>query len=119
MIGIPAFLLSTFLFLFSEELILLILGKQYLNSIQILKWLAFLPFIIFLSNVFGIQFMLGQGFDSEFRKIIFIGALFNLLLLIILVPIYGAVGTAVSMFITEIVITFLTFIFFILHKNEI
>lgn len=118
-IGIPAFLLSTFLFLFSEELILLILGKQYLNSIQILKWLAFLPFIIFLSNVFGIQFMLGQGFDSEFRKIIFIGALFNLLLLIILVPIYGAVGTAVSMFITEIVITFLTFIFFILHKNEI
>lgn len=118
-IGIPAFLLSTFLFLFSEELILLILGKQYLNSIQILKWLAFLPFIIFLSNVFGIQFMLGQGFDSEFRKIIFIGAALNLILLITLVPIYGAEGTAASMLCTEIVITLLTLIFFIRHKNEI
>lgn len=118
-IGIPAFLLSTFLFLFSEELILIILGKQYLNSIQILKWLAFLPFIIFLSNVFGIQFMLGQGFDSEFRKIIFIGAALNLILLITLVPIYGAEGTAASMLCTEIIITLLTLIFFIRHNNEI
>lgn len=118
-IGIPAFLFSTFLFLFSEELILLILGKQYLNSVQILKWLAFLPFIIFLSNVFGIQFMLGQGFDSEFRKIIFIGAALNLILLITLVPLYGAEGTAASMLCTEIVITLLTFFFFIRNKNEI
>lgn len=118
-IGIPAFLLSTFLFLFSEELILLILGEQYLSSVQILKWLAFLPFIIFLSNVFGIQFMLGQGFDSEFRKIIFIGAVLNLILLIILVPLYGAEGTAASMLFTEIIITLLTFSFVIRHKNEI
>lgn len=118
-IGIPAFLLSTSLFLFSEELILLILGKQYLNSVQILKWLAYLPFIIFLSNVFGIQYMLGQGFDSEFRKIISVGAIMNLILLIILVPLFGAEGTAASMFSTEIIITLLTFIFFIRHKNEI
>ncbi|WKZ70630.1 MAG: flippase [Melioribacteraceae bacterium] len=118
-IGIPAFLLSTFLFLFSEELILLILGEQYLSSVQILKWLAYLPFIIFLSNVFGIQFMLGQGFDSEFRKIIFIGAILNLLLLINFVPRYGAEGTAASMLITEIAITLLTFAFVIRHKNEI
>lgn len=118
-IGIPAFLLSTFLFLFSEELILLILGKQYFSSVQILKWLAYLPFIIFLSNVFGIQYMLGQGFDSEFRKIIFRGAILNLILLIILIPKYGAEGTAISMLITEIVITLLTIIFFIRHKNEI
>lgn len=118
-IGIPVFLLSISLFLFSEELILLILGEQYLNSVQILKWLSFLPFIIFLSNFFGIQYLLGQGFDSEFRRIIFIGAVLNLILLIIFVPLYGAEGTAASMLCTEIVITLLTFIFFIRNNNEI
>lgn len=63
--------------------------------------------------------MLGQGFDSEFRKIIFIGAVLNLILLIILVPLYGAEGTAASMLFTEIIITLLTFSFVIRYKNEI
>lgn len=104
------------LFLFSNEIIYLILGSQYYESIAVLKVIAFLPLIIFLSNVFGIQFMLGQGYDKAFRKIIIFGSVINFILLLLLVPKYSAVGTALSMLITECIITFLTISFFIKNK---
>lgn len=104
------------LFLFSNEIIYLILGSQYYESIAVLKIIAFLPLIIFLSNVFGIQFMLGQGYDKAFRKIIIFGSVINFILLLLLVPKYSAVGTALSMLITESIITFLTISFFIKNK---
>jgi len=107
---------SLIIFIFAKEIVLLILGQQYLDSIPVLRVMAFLPFIIFLSNVFGIQFMLGQGYDRAFRKVIFVGAIVNLILLIIFVPIYNAVGTALSMLLTEILITTLTIIFFIKNR---
>lgn len=107
---------SLTIFIFAKEIVLLILGHQYLDSISVLRVLAFLPFIIFLSNVFGIQFMLGQGFDRAFRKVILTGAIVNLILLAIFVPIYDAVGTALSMLVTEVLITSLMIIFYIKNK---
>ncbi len=114
--GALSLIISLVLLLFTDEIVLLILGEQYLNSIPVLRILAFLPFIIFLSNVFGIQFMLGQGYDRIFKKIILAGAVINIILLMILVPLYSSVGTALSILFTEIVITSLTLIFFLKNK---
>jgi len=111
--GTLSLIFCLILFIFADEIVLLILGEQYFESIPVLKILAFLPFIIFLSNVFGIQFMLGQGYDRAFRKVILVGAILNLILLAIFVPLYDAFGTALSMLLTEIIITTLTMIFFI------
>lgn len=117
--GLATLLISLLLFFFAENIVLLVLGDDYLHSVLTLKIIAFLPTVIFFSNVFGIQFMLGKGYDKQFTRIIFTGAALNLILLAVFVPRLGANGAALSMLLTECIVTTLTFIFFRKHKNEI
>lgn len=106
----------------SDFVINLVLGEDFSEASNILIVLSFLPFIILLSNIFGIQIMLSQGFDKAFNKIIVTAALINIILLLILVPVYDGLGAAVSMLITEIFVTIAVVIFVIRKKiltNEI
>lgn len=57
-IGGVSFFLSLCLFVFANLIVKLFLGNQYVESIIVLRILAWLPFIIALSNIFGIQTML-------------------------------------------------------------
>ena len=50
--------LSFLLFILAEPLVDLLLGSQFQASIALVEWMAALPFVIGLSNVFGIQTML-------------------------------------------------------------
>lgn len=96
---------SIILFFFSEQLVILILGKDYLSSIYILKIISFLPFIIMISNIAGIQILLNIKGSKEFTIVVFIAAIINILLSLLLVPKMLAVGTAISVLITEIFVT--------------
>jgi PST family polysaccharide transporter len=91
--------------IFSREIIILILGYAYLSSISILKLMAFLPVIIAISNLGGIQVMLNIGEKKAFMKIILTAAILNLILLFVFIPYYNANGAAFSMLITEIYVT--------------
>lgn len=111
-----SFIPGVLIFIFSEEIILFILGKDYLNSIEVLKILSFLPFIISLSNVFGIQLMLNTGHSKEFNRIISAAAFINLILIFVFVPQINEKGAALSMLITEIFVTVSMGIFVIRRK---
>lgn len=111
-----SFIPGVLFFIFSEEIILFILGKDYLSSIEVLKILAFLPFIISLSNVLGIQLMLNNGYTKEFNKIISAAAFINLILIFLLVTQINEKGAALSMLITEIFVTVSMGIFVIRRK---
>ena len=104
------FFLSIALFFLSEFLVQLILGSSFYDSILILKILSPLPFLIALSNVFGIQIMLSLGFDKQFNKILFVAAVIHIIILFLLIPDFFAIGTAVSMGITEGFVTLAMFI---------
>lgn len=108
-------LISVFIFLFAEFLVNLILGLEYQNSILVVKILAIMPFLIGLSNLFGIQTMLNFGRKKEFSKIVIIGSIINLIVSFVLVPLYEEVGTAISILIVEIYITLA--LFYYLQKN--
>ncbi len=110
-------IVSILLFLLAKQIVLLVLGPDYTNSIILLRIMSFLPIIIFLSNVAGIQTMLNMGFKKEFANIIFIGAVFSIIMSIILVPIYLAIGTAITVLLTEILVT--SQMIFFLRKNKI
>jgi len=114
--GIGLILTST-LFLFAPGITGLILGEQYLQSANILRIISFVPFLVSLSNVFGIQIMLPLGYDKLFNKIISGAAFIHIILLLTLIPEYFAIGTAVSVVITEFLVTFIMFIF--LRYNKI
>lgn len=112
-------LISIFLFLFAKPIVEFILGNEYQPSIILLKIMAWLPLIIFLSNVLGIQTMLPMKKHKSFAIILFIAAVINLILSFILVPIYYEIGTVISVLITEVYVTFAFYVFVKFNKIKI
>jgi PST family polysaccharide transporter len=115
-VGSFMFIISILLFLFAKQIVFLVLGTEYNESIIILKIISFLPMIIFLSNVAGIQTMVNMGYKREFANIIFLSGVFSIVMSIILVPLFFAVGTAITLVLTEILVT-TQMIFFLKKKN--
>jgi len=110
------FCLSVLLFAFAHPLTNILLGENFAEAANILRILAVLPFLISLSNVFGIQIMLPLGYDKAFNRIISSAALSHIILLFVMIPNYFAFGTAISMVITEFIVATFT-ILFAIKKN--
>lgn len=95
-------LISVMLFCMAPFIIKLIYGAKYEDATtRALKILAVLPFIICLSNVFGIQTMIPFGLTKSFSRILIISSCVNVVLLMILIPRFTYIGTAMSVVITE------------------
>ncbi len=109
--------ISLSLFLFAKPIVNIVLGNEYLPSIIVLRIIAWLPLIIFLSNIFGIQTMLPLNYQKRFSQIVFFAAVINLIISFLIVPYYFEIGTSISMLITEIFVTFSFFVF--IKKNKI
>ena len=90
-------------------------GTQYNGSILLLQIMSFLPFIIALSNMFGIQTMLTFNYKRAFSHIIIIASVINIVLALILAPSFKAVGISVAVVITE---TFVTIAMYIYLRNK-
>jgi PST family polysaccharide transporter len=110
-IGIFSFILSFLLFIFAPEIIHLVAGTKYEKSILVLRIISFLPFIIALSNIFGIQTMLNFDRKKAFSKILISGSILNIILSLILVPLFQEIGSAISVLTVELYITFTMFIY--------
>ncbi len=109
--------ISIILFFFAEPIVDVVLGNNYQQSILVLKIIAWLPLVIFLSNVLGIQTMLPMNKHKSFSIILFFAAVINLSLSFILVPKYFEIGTSISVLVTEIFVTMAFFVF--IKKNKI
>lgn len=108
---------SILIFVFAEWIVDILLGNGYEQSILLLRILSFLPFIISLSNIFGIQTMLVFGMKKQFNKILLSAAIVNTVIVLPMIYFYQAIGVSVSMTITEIFVTVTMYI--ILRKNNI
>lgn len=109
--SIYTFVLCLAVFIFAEDIIRIVLGEAYGPSVPVLRIVAFLPFIISLSNIAGIQTMLNLNFKKPFALIIFCAGVLNLVLSFLLVPGYFQTGTAFSVLITETLISAAFFVF--------
>ncbi|MGD0190498.1 MAG: flippase [Rhizomicrobium sp.] len=103
--GAATLVISLLLALFAGPIVALALGARYLGAIPTLRLLAFLPFAIGLSNVFGIQTLLPLGMQRSFRNIVTGSGILNLALLVPLSVAWADKGAAAAMLITEIVVT--------------
>ena len=112
-------IISIVLFLFAEPLVNFVLGRDYQSSILVLRIIAWLPLVIFLSNVLGVQTMLPLNKQKSFAIILFFAAILNLTLSFILVPIYFEIGTAISVLSTEIFVTIAFYSFIRFNKVKI
>lgn len=117
--GAGTFILSFCLFFFSEKIIFLVYNPTYNDSVSVLKWLAWLPFVIGLSNVFGIQTLLVLGMNKVFSRILIVSGLLSLLLIFPLGSLFSQDGAAISTFITEVTVTSLMLLVIIKRKIPI
>lgn len=111
------FIGSVLIFIFAERIVDILLGTGYEQSVLLLRILAFLPFIISLSNIFGIQTMLVFGMKKQFNKVLLSAAIVNTVIVLPMIYFYQAIGISISMTITEIFVTFTMYI--VLRKNHI
>ena len=119
LVSVITFGLSCVLLGLSEYITILLLGYQYTESIVVVKILSFLPFIIALSNIFGIQTMLNFGKNKAFSRILISASILNLILSIILVPVYQHIGSAISVLFVEIFVSTVMFIYLQLSDVKI
>lgn len=103
---------SIMVFVFAEPAINILFGPEYASSITVLRILSIIPFMVSLSNIFGIQTMLTFNYKKEFTKIVLLGGIIDIVLGIILISLFKEIGIAISFAITEtfITIAMLTFL---------
>jgi PST family polysaccharide transporter len=117
LIGGIFFFLSLSVFTFAGFIVNILLGNQYEESIIVLRILSFLPFLIVLSNIFGIQTMLTFNYKKNFSNILISASFINIILAILFVPFYKDIGMSFSVLISETFVTFFMFVF--LYKKGI
>ncbi|MDP3761262.1 MAG: flippase [Ramlibacter sp.] len=95
------------LFVLADFIVRILFGPGFEESMPVVQWMALLPFVVGLSNVFGVQTMLNFGLKRSFSRILLGSGLINLALLVPLASHYGAQGAAASVLMTELVVVVL------------
>lgn len=86
-------------------------GAGYEGTIPLLKLFSTLLIIIGLNNVTGVQFLIPTKKQNIFTRTVIYGAVINLILNIILIPKYFAIGAAIGSIVAELAITIIQFIY--------
>jgi PST family polysaccharide transporter len=109
--------ISLGLMVLAPVIVRIILGSEFMPSVYVLRMLSLFPFVIGLSNVWGIQGVLNLNEDRAFLRTIIIGSVLNLILNFTLAGRLKEDGTSLSWLFTEIYIT--TAFFFVMRRSGI
>lgn len=100
-----AFFCSLGVFIFAEIVVKILFGSEHQITANILQILSLLPIVISISNLMGIQILIPFGYKNEFSKVIISAGCISLILLIPSIYLYAEYGAAVSVILTEILVT--------------
>jgi polysaccharide transporter, PST family len=98
-------LVSLLLFVFSDFIVKLAFGEDFSDAGSLLKIMAFLPAVVAISNIFGVQVMMNCGCKREFGLILTSAAIIGVVLSLILIPLLQAVGAALVVLVVEIFVS--------------
>lgn len=88
-------------FIFSDEVIVLLYGQQYVHSVQALRVLIFIVPVIFLTYLFGNTL---QSLNRQWvvNYVAIANAILNVALNLVLIPKYSYIGASIATVVTEI-----------------
>lgn len=116
-IGGLSFLASLGTFVLAEPIVHIIMGSAYEESILILRILSFFPFVVALSNIFGVQTMVTFGMQNIFSRILMFSALLNFALIFPLIYFWQGTGLSITVMLVESFVTIVMYL--VLRKNKI
>lgn len=112
-----AFPLTVGMIVLAHPLILLFGGDKFIPAVLVMQILAPLLLVIVLSQFLSNQILIPLHLEKYNNYCVLGGALVNFVLNFILIPIYAEVGVAVTVLISESVVTLLFFIFASKHMK--
>lgn len=101
---------SLLMYLLGPYVLNLFYGDKFDAAIPVFQLLVFIPLIIAMSDVFGIQIMLNLKMDKYFFRITALGAVLSLCLNLLILPRWGYMGTAINWLVTELFISLALYI---------
>ena len=119
-VGLITFVISTFIFVYSDHIINLFLGDKFEQSVIVLRILSFQPFLIGISFFYANLFLLGFGYTKTWSKIIISASVIDILLVIFFVVIIPLkhIGVSLGWFLTELFVATFSYIYFIKLKSK-
>lgn len=105
------FPLAYFFYIYAEDCVLLMSGHEFINSMSSLRvlMLLFIPFVI--DQILVLQVLLPYKRDRAILYNSLTASIVAVILIFIIVPSSGAVGTAVVLLISEVIIMILSIIY--------
>lgn len=103
LIGIMMLIVSFLLFLFAKDIIILVLGHQYTQSIILLRITAFIPFTYSINNIIGVQLLINLGHGKIYGTIISVISIIGLILAYALIKSIGIQGAAWNLILVELI----------------
>lgn len=100
----------------AEILIPIFLGQGYEPCIKMLRLFSLLVIFIGLSNVNGMQLFIPTGRQNMLTLTVTAGAVVNLIINLLVIPKFAAIGACVSTIIAEAVVTIIGFMVIVKHK---
>lgn len=116
LIVMGAAVLSVTLFGLAEPIVKLAAGNAFVAAVPVLRFMAFLPLVIALSNIFAVQTMIPLRMDRQVTYVVTSGAILGSLGLLILTGLCGLVGAGLAVLIVECFVTFSLGL--ILHRRK-
>jgi O-antigen/teichoic acid export membrane protein len=99
--GLIVSLISICIFVAAPLAVKLLYGPKFLPTVEVLRWMAFVPLMVGLADLFGVQTMLPLGMKSQFSRVLLMSAVVNFSLLAVLAKLFGEQGAAATVLITE------------------
>jgi polysaccharide transporter, PST family len=112
-------ILCLIIFIFANNIITLLLGEAYFESIILLQIMSFLPVIIFLSNLFAVQGLYALGKQKIVSAFLIKIAAFHLVYSTLSIVSFGIYGATISLVFTEVLITVFSIVEFNKIKKEV
>jgi len=111
------FLLCLALFILAEPLTIFLSGRNVPEIIFAIRLLSFVPVITCL-NIPAFQTLLAYNFQKSYMTVLASFSIFNILLNLLLAPIFSMTGTAISIIVTETFITAGLYVVLVMRHKE-
>ncbi|GAB5097345.1 MULTISPECIES: oligosaccharide flippase family protein [unclassified Caballeronia] len=95
--GTVVALISLTIFTAAPLAVKLLYGPHYQPTVDVLRLMAFVPFLSGIADVFGVQTMLPLGMKSQFGRVLLGAAVLNVALLTVLSTFFAELGAATAL----------------------
>jgi PST family polysaccharide transporter len=109
LVSVATLALSAGLFLGAPYIMRIVQGEPSAEGTAVIRILSFLPFVIGLSNILGIQIMVNFGLQRALTKVLIAAGVLNIVIALILVVPFRHVGVAAAALAAEAFVTLALF----------